>query len=144
MKCTQYYTSQDAPLSSHQNAKHSARPPLHVRTSCGKTFSLTSHLNIQQSQSRQGCKVPHLTQDTNGKVTNLQLHTTSESQEVIPFPAGDHKAHINRRAQRHIKRKTEKHKGSTKEKPPCNQNHWHIATYVILKHVIKHSSRRMQ
>ena len=42
--------------------------------------------------------------------------TTNESQEVRPFPAGDHKAHINRRAQRHSKQKTEqKHKRSTKE-----------------------------
>ena len=45
-------------------------------------------------------QVPHLTQDTNGKVTNSQLDTTNESQKVSPFPAGDHKAHINRRAQR--------------------------------------------
>ena len=64
-------------------------------------------------------QVPHLTQDTNGKVTNSQLDTTNESQEVSPFPAGDHKAHINRRAQRHSKHKTEqKHKRSTKEVPP--------------------------
>ena len=53
-------------------------------------------------------QVPHLTQDTNGKVTNSQPDTTNESQEVSPFSAGDHKAHINRRAQRHSKRKTEK------------------------------------
>ena len=46
-------------------------------------------------------QVPHLTQDTNGKVTESQLDTTSKSQEVSPFPAGDHKANINRRAQRH-------------------------------------------
>ena len=46
-------------------------------------------------------QVPHLTQDTYGKVTNSQLDTTNESQEISPFPAGDHKAHINRRAQRH-------------------------------------------
>ena len=52
-------------------------------------------------------QVPHPTQDTNGKVTNSQLDTTNESQEVSPFPAGDHKAHINRRAQRHRKHKTE-------------------------------------
>ena len=52
-------------------------------------------------------QVPHLTQDTNRKVTNLQLDTTNESQEVSPFPAGDHKAHINRRAQRHSKHITE-------------------------------------
>ena len=66
-------------------------------------------------------KVPDLTQNTNGKVTNSQLDTTNESQEVSPFPAGDHKAHINRRYQRHSKHKTEqKHKRSTKEVPPWN------------------------
>ena len=32
-------------------------------------------------------------------MSNSQLDTTNESQEVSPFPAGDHKAHINRRAQ---------------------------------------------
>ena len=52
-------------------------------------------------------QVPHLTQDTNGKMTNSQLDITNKSQEVNPFPAGDHKAHINRRAQRHSKHKTE-------------------------------------
>ena len=46
-------------------------------------------------------QVPHQTQDTNGKVTNSQLDTTNESQEVSPFPEGDHKAHIDRRSQRH-------------------------------------------
>ena len=30
------------------------------------------------------------------------------NQEVSPFQAGDHKAHINRHAQRHSKHKTEK------------------------------------
>ena len=66
-------------------------------------------------------QVPHLTQDTNEKVTNSQLDTTNQSQEVSPFPAGDHKAHINRCAQRHSKHKTEqKHKRSTKEVPPWN------------------------
>ena len=60
-------------------------------------------------------QVPHPTQVTNGKVTNSQLDTTNESQEFSPFPAGDHKAHINRCAQRHSKHKTEqKHKRSTK------------------------------
>ena len=66
-------------------------------------------------------QVPHLTQDTNGKVKNSQLDTTNESQEVSPFPVGDHKAHINRLAQRHSKHKSEKtHKISTKEVPPWN------------------------
>ena len=51
---------------------------------------------------------PHLTQDTYGKVTNSQLDTTNESQEASLFPAGDHKAQINRRVQRHSKHKIEK------------------------------------
>ena len=51
----------------------------------------------------------------------LTADTTNESQEVSLFPAVDHKAHINRRAQRHSKHKTEqKHKRSTKEVPPWN------------------------
>ena len=41
---------------------------------------------------------PHLTQDTNEKVTTSQQYITNESQEVSPFPAGDHKASTNRRA----------------------------------------------
>ena len=53
-------------------------------------------------------QVPHLTQDTKGKVTNSQLDTSNESQEVSPFQADDHKAHINRCVQRHSKSKTEK------------------------------------
>ena len=43
-------------------------------------------------------QAPHLTQDTNGKVTMSQSDITNESQEVSPFPAGDHKASTNRRA----------------------------------------------
>ena len=43
------------------------------------------------------------------------------SKRTRPFPAGDPKAHINRRAQRHSKHKTEqKHERSTKEVPPWN------------------------
>ena len=61
-------------------------------------------------------QVLHLTQDTNGKLTNSQLDTTNESQEVSHFPAGDHMAHINRRAQRHSKHKTEKHKSTALER----------------------------
>ena len=43
-------------------------------------------------------QVPHLTQDTNGKVTNSQLYTIHESQGFSLFPAGDDKAQLNRRA----------------------------------------------
>ena len=53
-------------------------------------------------------QVPHLTPDTNGKVTNSQLDTTNEGQEVSPFPAGDHKAYLNRHVQKYSKHKTEK------------------------------------
>ena len=49
----------------------------------------------------------HLTQDTNWKVTTLQLDIANESQEVSPFQAGDHKASINRRARKYNKNKTE-------------------------------------
>ena len=61
-------------------------------------------------------QVPHLTQDINGKVTNSQLDNTNESQEVSPFTAVYHKAHINRRtkAKQTQDRKNER---STKEVP---------------------------
>ena len=80
-----------------------------------KLFKVSKGAKIRSRYNQ----VPHLTQDTNGKVTNSQLDTTNESQEVNPFPAVDLKAHINRRAQRHSKHKTkQKHKRSTKEAPP--------------------------
>ena len=78
-------------------------------------FGVTSKVSEGANIRNRYNQVPHLTQDTNGKVTNYQLDTTDECQEVSPFPAGDHKAHINRRAQRHSKHKTEKHKRSTKK-----------------------------
>ena len=61
----------------------------------------------KRAKIRNRCnQVSHLTQDTNGKVTNLQLGITNERQEVSPFPAGDHKATINRCAQKHNKHTT--------------------------------------
>ena len=65
-------------------------------------------------------QAPHLTQDTNGKVTTSQLDITDESLEVSLFPASDHKASINRRTQKHNKNKTEKQNWSTKEALPWN------------------------
>ena len=47
--------------------------------------------------------------NTDGKVTTSQLDITNESQEVSPFPAGDHKTSINRRARNHSKNKTDLH-----------------------------------
>ena len=43
----------------------------------------------------QNDQAPHLTQDTNGKVTASQLYFTNERQEVSPFPAGGHKASMH-------------------------------------------------
>ena len=66
-----------------------------------------SHLN----EVSKGAKIRNRynqAQDTNGKVTNSQLYTTNEGQEVSPFTAGDHIAKINRRAQGHNKHKSEK------------------------------------
>ena len=94
-----------------------AKYPLHYVTYASANFEASKGAKIRSRYNQ----VPHLTQDTNRKVTNSQLDTTNESQEVSPFPAGDNKAHINRRAQRHSKHKTEqKHKRSTKEVPPWN------------------------
>ena len=84
-----------------------------VSNSCTIVFF---HLFFEILKRSKGAKirnrcnqVPHLTQNTNRKVTNSQLDTTDESQEVSPFTAGDHKARINgRRVQRHNKHKTEK------------------------------------
>ena len=66
-------------------------------------------------------QVPHLTPvpGYQWESDKLTADTTNESQEVSPFPAGDHKAHTN--TPRHSKHKTEqKHKRSTKEVPPWN------------------------
>ena len=82
---------------------------LDLTEALGRLYKTNSGLKVSKGakiRSRYN-QVAHPTQDTNGKVTNSQLDTTNESQEVSPFPAGDHKAHINRRAQRHIKHKTE-------------------------------------
>ena len=63
-------------------------------------------------------QVLHLTQDTNRKVIKSQLDITNESQEVSSFPAGDHKAQINRRPQRFNNQKAEKHKYPEKKYRP--------------------------
>ena len=49
-------------------------------------------------------QVPHLTQDTNGKVTTSQSDITNQSQEVSPFPSADHKTSINRRTRKQNKK----------------------------------------
>ena len=69
------------------------------------TFSLVKVRKKAKIRNRYN-QAPHLTQDTNGKVTTSKLDITKESQEASPLPAGDHKASINRRAQKHDKYKT--------------------------------------
>ena len=57
-------------------------------------FSLSQAMKVRKRAKigNRYNQAPHLTQDTIGKVTTLQLDITNESQEVSPFPAGDHKA----------------------------------------------------
>ena len=84
-----------------------------------------SYIILFLSKVSKGAKIRKSIQSSNTPVPEYQWEsdkltadTTNESHEVSPFPAGDHKAHINRRAQRHSKHKTEqKHKRSTKEVP---------------------------
>ena len=75
-----------------------------VKQTYVKVHQTTTH-KLWSTHSEQSClyvskgakirnrynQVSHLTQDTDGKVTNSQLDTTNESQEVSPLPAGDHK-----------------------------------------------------
>ena len=42
-------------------------------------------------------QVPHLNQDTTWESYKNIINITNKSQEVSPFPAGDHKAVMNRR-----------------------------------------------
>ena len=53
-----------------------------------KQFKVRKRAKIRNQYNQ----APHLTKDTNGKVTTSQLDITNESQEVSQFPAGDHKA----------------------------------------------------
>ena len=56
---------------------------------------------------------------SHGKMTKIQLNITKESLEVSPFPAGDHKAAMNRRESM-TNTRHKSHKWSTKEVPPLN------------------------
>ena len=42
-------------------------------------------------------QVPHLSQDTKWESNNFTINITNKSQEVSPFPSGDHKAAMNGR-----------------------------------------------
>ena len=90
-----------------ENPKHNI---LWTRNCSFKFISRGTHNDqLQCKQSKKEGKdqeliqSPHLPQDTNWKVTMSQLDITNESQEVSPFPAGDHKASTNRIACKHNK-----------------------------------------
>ena len=62
-------------------------------------WKLQGYMGLNARKVNKGAKirnrynqVPHLDQDTNGKVSNSQLDTINENQEVSSFQAGDHKA----------------------------------------------------
>ena len=78
-------------------------------------------------------QVPHLTQDTNGKVTNSQLDIANEIQEVSHFPAGDHKASIDSLARKHNKHKTEITRMIRKKASPWN-SYWLHYIWSTLYH----------
>ena len=70
-----------------------------------KTFQSKSKLGCKDQKSIQSRTTPD--PGYQRESDKLTADTANESQEVSPFPAGDHKANINRRAQRHSKHKTE-------------------------------------
>ena len=76
------------------DAKFGNDPSPRIRSKVNWVLILVYNVSKGAKIRNQYNQVPHLTQDTNGKVTNSQLDTTNDSQEVSTFPAGDHKAHI--------------------------------------------------
>ena len=63
-------------------------------------------------------KVPHLTQDTTWESNQNTINSTNKSQEVSPFPAGEHKAAMNR----HENMRNTRHKNTNdpQKVPPWN------------------------
>ena len=73
-------------------------------------FSYQNSFNNSKKESNDQESIQSSTTPDPGfqwEVTNSQLGITNESQEVSPFPAGDHKATINRHAQKHNQHTTE-------------------------------------
>ena len=68
-------------------------------------------------------KVPHLTKDTNGKVT-IRYH--NQSQEVSPFTSDDHKTSINRSA---LKQNT--NKSNTIYDPQMKHRLGTVSKYIL-------------
>ena len=66
-------------------------------------MSTIDDAHYTKSSGVQYNQAPHLTQDTNGKVTTSQVEITNENQDVSPYPAGDNKVSIKIRARKHKK-----------------------------------------
>ena len=73
---------------------------MYKTVACFKHMLITVKVSKGANIMNRYNQVPHMTQDTNGKVTNSQLETTNEGQEVSPFLAGDHKAHNRKKHKR--------------------------------------------
>ena len=65
-----------------QNQQHNSKNTIKVR----KTARIRNQYN----------QVPHLSQDTKWESNKITINITNKSQEVSPFPSGDHKAAMNR------------------------------------------------
>ena len=59
----------------------------------------TKALTVRKTARRrnQYNRVPHLSQDTKWESNKITINITNESQEISPFPSGDHKTAMNRR-----------------------------------------------
>ena len=87
---------------------------------CGQNINYDMKVRKRAKIRNRYNQAPHLTQDTNGKVTTSQLDITNESQEVNPFPAGYHKALINRRARKHKKEEDRNNINDSQKKHQVN------------------------
>ena len=68
-----------------------------IRIDCQQYFLSNMKVRKKAKIRNQYNQVLHLTQDTIWvSDKNTRKHHIQESQEVIPFPAGDHKAAMNR------------------------------------------------
>ena len=76
-----------------------------VSSSLTKDKSLNKVKKMAKIRNRYN-KVPHLTHDTTWESDKNTINITNKSQEVSPFPAGHHKAAMNRRESMTNKRHT--------------------------------------
>ena len=76
-------------------------------------------------------QVPHLTQDTTRDRYKNTINITNKSQEVSPFPAGDHKAAMSR----HESMRNTRHKNPTND-PQKKQRLGTVSKNILLESII--------